>query len=174
MSTRNRMANLANKYQGQFRRVLCVCSAGMLRSPTVAWVLSNPPYNFNTRAVGLNKEFALTPIDEAMVFWADDVIVCDDQMERDVKNIINNSTWKDDFEAPNIVNWKIPDMYGYREKGLVEIVNKKAFEEYNKPGMVFADLENDLLCIVCDECGAIWYDENMVRCPNCNHRNTEV
>jgi small subunit ribosomal protein S1 len=60
---RNRLGNVNNGFQGKFRHVLCVCSAGLLRSPTLAEILSQPPYNFNTRAVGIAKEFALIPID---------------------------------------------------------------------------------------------------------------
>lgn len=48
----NRIANASNKFQGSYKRVLCVCSAGLLRSPTAALVLSKDPYNFNTRACG--------------------------------------------------------------------------------------------------------------------------
>lgn len=172
MSTRNRMANLDNKYQGKFRRVLCVCSAGMLRSPTVAWVLSQEPYNFNTRAVGINKEYALIPIDEAMVFWADDVIVFDHDIENAVNTIIENSSWKDDFERPNIFVWKIPDMFDFRDPKLIEKIKVFAEKEYKRPGFVFEDLEDDLLRYNCKCCDAMWYDE-LEFCPVCNHRYTE-
>ena len=67
---RNRLGNVSNGFQGKFRRVLCVCSAGLLRSPTLAEILSQPPYNFNTRAVGIAKEFALIPIDMAHAAWS--------------------------------------------------------------------------------------------------------
>jgi len=173
MITRNRMGNLNNMYQGKARRVLCVCSAGMLRSPTVAWVLSNAPFNFNTRAVGLTKEYALIPIDEAMVFWADDVIVMDDQMERDIKNIINNSTWKDDIEPPNIFNWAIPDMYDFKNPDLIKIIEKRANEEYNRPGMIFADLDPMLEC-ECLACGAKYFNSDTDTCPNCGAKTTEI
>ena len=47
MSKMNRLANTQNKYQGKYKKVLCVCSAGLLRSPTAALVLSQEPFNFN-------------------------------------------------------------------------------------------------------------------------------
>ena len=59
MSTFNKLANTRNPYQGTSKRVLCVCSAGLLRSPTIAWILSNPPFNFNTRAAGVSLEYVL-------------------------------------------------------------------------------------------------------------------
>jgi len=64
MSLRNRIHNSSNPYQGKFKRVLCVCSAGLLRSPTTAFVLSQEPYNYNTRAAGIVDDYALVPVDE--------------------------------------------------------------------------------------------------------------
>ena len=58
---RNRLHNATNPYQGSYKKVLCVCSAGMLRAPTAAVVLSRPPYDFNTRAVGTDLGTALIP-----------------------------------------------------------------------------------------------------------------
>jgi predicted protein tyrosine phosphatase len=70
----NRLGNCGNRFQGGRNRVLCVCSAGMLRSPTIAWVLSNEPYGFNTRAAGISDEYALIPVDEVLLSWADEIV----------------------------------------------------------------------------------------------------
>ena len=70
----NRLANSSNRWQGKYKRVLCICSAGLLRSPTAAFVLSQEPYNYNTRAAGLTKEFALIPVDEVLLNWAQEVV----------------------------------------------------------------------------------------------------
>ena len=48
----NRLHNVRNPNQGPAKRVLCLCSAVLLRSPTVAWVLGKAPYDYNTRAAG--------------------------------------------------------------------------------------------------------------------------
>lgn len=72
--TMNRLDNARNEFQGEYKRVLCVCSAGLLRSPTTAVVLSSEPYNFNTRAAGLVREFALVPVDKVLLFWADEIV----------------------------------------------------------------------------------------------------
>lgn len=69
----NRIGNAANPYQGRARKVLCVCSAGLLRSPTAANVL-HAEYGFNTRACGVFSEFALIPLDEALIYWADEIV----------------------------------------------------------------------------------------------------
>lgn len=72
-ATRNQLGNVANKYQTQALKVLCVCSAGLLRSPTLANVLHSE-YGFNTRACGVSKEYALIPISEALIAWADEIV----------------------------------------------------------------------------------------------------
>jgi predicted protein tyrosine phosphatase len=71
---KNRIANTKNPFQGDRIKTLCVCSAGLLRSPTLAFVLQQEPFNRNTRAVGASTEFALIPIDEALIEWAEDIV----------------------------------------------------------------------------------------------------
>src|SRR4051812_12492152 len=78
MSYLNRLGNIKNPYQGNGKKVLCVCSAGLLRSPTIAFVASNPPFNFNTRAVGTSQEYALIPIEDVHVAWAEEIICASD------------------------------------------------------------------------------------------------
>ena len=128
--SRNRMANLSNRYQGTSRKVLSVCSAGMLRSPTIAWVLSNDPYNFNTRSCGVSKEYALIAIDEALIFWSSSIIVVDKYMTDVIKNIIEKSSWNLDFNHPIIHTWDIPDIYEYRNPKLVQIIKDEAAKTF--------------------------------------------
>lgn len=78
----NRKWNSHNEYQGKHKRVLCVCSAGLLRSPTAAWVLSNPPYNFNTRAAGIDVGHALIPVDDVLIEWADEIVCMDEYQQK--------------------------------------------------------------------------------------------
>ena len=49
------LVNHDRQWVEKHRRVLCVCSAGMLRSATMAWVLSNSPYNFNNSQYNYNS-----------------------------------------------------------------------------------------------------------------------
>jgi predicted protein tyrosine phosphatase len=85
MGTMNRLANANNRYQGDAKRVLCVCSAGLLRSPTAAWVLSNPPYNFNTRSAGIEEQFALIPVDVVLLSWAQEVVCMTEEHRLDIE-----------------------------------------------------------------------------------------
>lgn len=70
---RNQLANVVNKYQTDAKRVLCICSAGLLRSPTLANVL-HQELGYNTRAAGSSEEYALIPISVALIYWADEIV----------------------------------------------------------------------------------------------------
>ena len=72
----NRFYNCKNPYQGDTKKVLCVCSAGLLRSPTAAIVLHRE-YGYNTRSCGMDIGHALIPFDEVLAEWADEIVVMD-------------------------------------------------------------------------------------------------
>ena len=107
----NRMYTAKNPYQGKAKRVLCVCSAGLLRSPTAALVLSQEPFNYNTRAAGL-EDYALIEVDPVLLHWADEV-VC---MTKDQEARIRLRTDKP------VICLNVPDNYGYRDKELIELI----------------------------------------------------
>lgn len=113
----NRKWNSKNEFQGKYKRVLCVCSAGLLRSPTAAWVLSNEPYNFNTRAVGLEQSYALIPVDDVLIEWADEIVCMNEKQEQALKG----------YGKP-VRNLNINDSFDYRDKGLVTIIKMRAKE----------------------------------------------
>lgn len=72
-SSRNQLGNTRNMYQTEAKRVLVVCSAGLLRSPTGANVLHRE-FGYNTRAAGSSEDFALIPVSEALIYWADEIV----------------------------------------------------------------------------------------------------
>ena len=112
----NRLANCRNPYQGEYKKVLAVCSAGLLRSPTIAWVLSQPPYEYNARAAGVSEEYALIPVDDVLLNWADEV-VCADQDHADVL--------KERYDHDDkIVVLGIPDTFPYRHPVLVQMIKE--------------------------------------------------
>lgn len=121
----NRIANVGNRFQGSRKKVLCVCSAGLLRSPTLAWILSNEPFGYNTRAVGTSSEYALIPLEDVHLRWADAVVFVDEGNYRAAK-----------YEYEDLLNnmechvLQIPDQYPFRDDRLVEIATealKKVF-----------------------------------------------
>ena len=121
MSKMNRLANTKNKYQGSYKKVLCVCSAGLLRSPTAALVLSQEPFNFNTRSAGLNSDYALIQVDDVLLEWADE-IVC---MEKEQEEILLQTTMKP------VICLDLEDDFEYRNPKLIELV-KQAYLEKTK------------------------------------------
>lgn len=121
----NRMHNCTNPHQGPAKKVLCVCSAGLLRSPSTAVVLSQEPYNYNTRAAGIEADYALVPIDEVLIMWADE-IVC-------VEPSVRERLWAKFDDAlvasgAKVVTLNIPDNFAYRDPKLMEIIRTQ-YEE---------------------------------------------
>jgi len=112
----NRLHNCKNPYQGEAKKVLCVCSAGLLRSPTAAVVLSKGPFNYNTRAVGMCSDYALIPIDMILLEWADE-IVCMDHKQKE--ELLAMGTTKP------IICLNITDSYSYRDRTLEVLIIKE-------------------------------------------------
>jgi predicted protein tyrosine phosphatase len=107
----------SNKFQGDYKRVLCVCSAGILRSATAAHILCQDPYNFNTRNVG-TASYALIPLTEDLIQWADE-IVC---MEPEHEIVVRNKMIEWSYSKP-IITLHIEDIYEYRNPELVNLIN---------------------------------------------------
>lgn len=61
-----------NPYQGIATRILFVCSAGMLRSPTAADVATRAGYN--ARSCGSSIDMALIPLSVNLIAWADRIV----------------------------------------------------------------------------------------------------
>lgn len=116
----NRLGNASNPYQGPAKRVLTVCSAGLLRSPTAAHII-NQEYGHNTRAVGVVEEYAMIPIDIVQVTWAQE-IVC---MHEDIAERVR-AKFRD--VEDKLVVLDIPDMFEYMAPQLVEMIKTQYAE----------------------------------------------
>lgn len=114
MSTLNRIHNCTNPFQGKEKRVLCLCSAGLLRSPTAAIVLQRE-FGCNTRAAGVNEEFALILADEVLYTWADEIVAVESNVAAYVPN-----RWVDKLIVLNI-----PDIYPRMDKDLQKIIKEQ-------------------------------------------------
>lgn len=122
----NRLANARNSYQGKTKRVLCVCSAGLLRSPTAAVVLSQEPFNYNTRAAGLTPEFALIPVDRVLLEWADEIVCMSNSQAIALSRMI------EDYKP--VISLDIPDNYGYRDPELMRLI----YDRYQEKSFALA------------------------------------
>ena len=116
----NRAWNSKNPNQGKFKRVLAVCSAGLLRSPTVAWMLANEPWGFNTRAAGLDQGHALIYADDVLLEWADEIVCMDEYQQK----VLKERTTKP------VHNLRIGDNFEYRDKGLIHIASMRLAEVF--------------------------------------------
>lgn len=116
-----------NIYQGYQTRLLFVCTAGLLRSPTCATIGSQ--LGFNTRSAGSEDQYALIPVTWNLIQWANFIIFIeqknyDEVLEKFSENEIAVGTIKE-----KAMVWSIPDNYEYMEKMLVFKIKEK-FQEH--------------------------------------------
>lgn len=119
MSMMNRLANCHNQYQGNTKKVLCVCSAGLLRSPTAANTLYEK-FGFNTRAAGCVTEYALIPVDDVLIEWADEIVFMEESHYKVVASNFDLSTVRAD-----LIVLDIPDKYSYNAPKLKEEIENQ-------------------------------------------------
>lgn len=123
--TKERIGNASNKYQGRYKRVLAVCSGGLLRSPTIAHTLAAEPYNYNTRSVGTDPDYALNLLDQVLLEWADEIVCANTEHEREVQRRLEEVG----ITKKTIVCLKLDDVYPYRDRKLVHLI-KKRYNQY--------------------------------------------
>lgn len=119
--TKNRIHNSTNPYQGDYKKVLCICSASLLRSPTCAVVLSQEPYNYNTRCAGYSQEYALTPIDPVLLNWAEEIIC----MEQKHLDVVSQMLKDNNITNKIVITLDIEDKYEYRNPELISLIKEK-------------------------------------------------
>lgn len=107
----NAMHNCTNPYQTGVEKILCVCSAGLLRSPTLAGELYKR--GFNTRAAGVH-DYALIPVDEVLLKWADTIMFVSKGLREHVTGI---------EERHQVYELDIPDRFEWRHPELVASIN---------------------------------------------------
>lgn len=131
-SPMNALHNVTNPYQGKEKRVLCLCSASLLRSQTLATVLYEK-YGYNTRSAGVS-DYALIPVSTALLKWADEIIC----VEQDVFDLLMNDldkyeeTNNERIELQNIIVLDIPDIYERMNPTLQRIIIEQYEEAINE------------------------------------------
>lgn len=109
-----------NPFQGTDRKVVFVCSMGILRSATGARIYAK---KYNTRTAGTWPD-ALTPLSENLVLWADQLVfVNKDNFEGAKKRFEYDESLVLTIKDKAVV-LDIPDHYEHMHPELV-----KAFEE---------------------------------------------
>lgn len=117
--TRNQLYNINNQWQGDTKKVLTVCSAGLLRSATLQNFLIKE-YGYNVRNCGTVESYALIPISEALVLWADEIVFVDQE---------NYNMVYEDLKRLEVLDkcivLDIPDQYSFNDFELFDICRKQ-------------------------------------------------
>jgi len=109
-------APYGNPYQGTDKRLLFVCSAGLLRSATAANLFAKKGYN--TRSCG-STSYALIPFSENLKQWADKIFFVN---EENYKDVIRHGF---DLEEETVQILNIPDNFEYNNPDLLKILEKE-------------------------------------------------
>lgn len=109
----NRLHNTKNPNQTDTKKVLTVCSASILRSPTAANVLHRE-FGYNTRSAGIVSDFALIPVDNALVAWADEIVCMEEWQRKELEALFN-------IRVPIIV-LDVPDHFQWMDKELQDMI----------------------------------------------------
>ena len=108
-----------NPYEGKDKKVVFVCTMGLLRSATAARLYAK---RYNTRCAG-SSPAALVPLSDALVEWADEIVFV---------NPDNYGFWKlrygGDPSRHNIKVLNIEDNYAHMDPGLIH----QFVEQYEK------------------------------------------
>ena len=124
--TRNQLYNVNNVSQGITKKVLTVCSAGLLRSATLQNMLIRE-YGYNVRNCGTVESYALIPISEALVLWADEIIFVNKENFEHVKKDLEKLYVIDKCHILNI-----PDIYNFNDPELVKICKDQYDQRFIK------------------------------------------
>lgn len=111
-----------NPYQGTDKKVVFVCSMGILRSATAARIYA---HKYNTRAAGTDAD-ALVQLSPTLVAWADEIVFVNDHNYQKFKNSVDENL----FAGLNIRVLDIPDIYPHMHPEMVHEFNKQ-YEDVN-------------------------------------------
>lgn len=117
-----------NHSQGQNLRVVFVCSAGMLRSPTAARVASD--YGINARSAGSHFHYALIPLSANLIKWADFIVFMNSSNSLEVVQKLQDGELLEELKDKSII-WNIEDTYNYMEESLVWKIEREIEQTFD-------------------------------------------
>lgn len=117
--SRNAAGVCNNTYQGDARRVLTVCSASALRSPTAAVVL-NQEYGYNTKAAGVSLEYAIVPVTGRLLMWSREIVVMENWQAHEIIEMLEIMG----LDRP-VICLNIDDNYCYMQPELVSLIKQR-------------------------------------------------
>jgi predicted protein tyrosine phosphatase len=111
----------ANPYQGTSTRLLFVCSAGLLRSPTAANVATK--LGFNARSCG-SADYALIGLSINLIEWADKIIFVNPANKLEAYDTFSVDDYYTELLRNKSVCWNIEDEYEYGHPDLIAQVTR--------------------------------------------------
>lgn len=111
-----------NPYQGPDKRVVFVCSMGILRSATGARLYA---HKYNTRTAGSWPD-ALVPLTPMLMAWADELVFVNKENYDNIIDKLEGAMHTFVASKSKVLN--IPDKYPHMHPELI-----KAFEEQYEP-----------------------------------------
>jgi predicted protein tyrosine phosphatase len=97
-------------------KVLFICNQNLHRSKTAEELFKD---EHTTRSAGLYNE---KPVEEDDLIWADLIVVMEEVQRAELGKRFPSAYMK-----KRIISWNIPDVYGYNDPKLIEIIKKKSF-----------------------------------------------
>jgi predicted protein tyrosine phosphatase len=110
-----------NQYQGNRTKLLFVCSAGLLRSPTGAAVATARGYN--ARSCGSDSTYALIPFNLNLLQWARYIIFVNEENYNQVKLELKDNPYATSLLESKKIVLDIPDKYPAYHHTLLQIFN---------------------------------------------------
>lgn len=104
--------------ESKVRKILFVCTANRLRSPTAEKIFSSHP-GVDARSAGVGREATL-PVSAELLEWADIIFV----MEKRHRNIIH-SRFKEIYQRKRIICLYIPDEFEFMDPELIILLEEK-------------------------------------------------
>jgi predicted protein tyrosine phosphatase len=117
-----------NPYQGKASRILFVCSAGLLRSPTGAAV--GVKRGYNTRSCGSDASYALIPLSVNLIEWANHIVFVNQKNYEQAIKDFKKVRYDEIIKSKSIV-LDIPDKYDAFHPSLVRKF-KDWFDKWEK------------------------------------------
>jgi predicted protein tyrosine phosphatase len=111
-----------NEYQGPSKRLLFVCSAGLLRSPTGAALYSGKGYN--TRSCGSDRKYALINLSANLILWADCIIFVNSENYRQAIQTFEPVYYDFEIKKKAII-LDIEDDYEYNNPWLIKLFERQ-------------------------------------------------
>jgi predicted protein tyrosine phosphatase len=110
-----------NPYQGDDKKIVFVCSMGILRSATAARIYSR---KYNTRSAGTYLD-ALIPLSPILVAWADELVF----VNKENYNTFKRNVDEEILLQSNVKVLDIPDAYEHMHPTLIQAF-KDQYEDF--------------------------------------------